>query len=196
MIKVLVFISLTFGLIACQQFTKSHCEKTNWRKEAFLLALAGESRNSFNKISKQCKKFKVDIDAQVFNEGFDEGAIQFCNTKSGITYGQQGGTYRGTCKNFNETEYIKSYINGRLSFLNNQYNLKKISLEESEARLWRKRNEFELESNTNPNLAVKTHDELESLKAENELIKTELENLKKMISDLQKESVKEIPTAL
>lgn len=189
----ILFISVTTlcsALVSCQQFTKKYCEDTNWRKEAFLFALSGENRDKYSEISKKCKSLKADIDKQVFDEGFDEGASQFCEATAAFEYGQQGYMYKGTCKKLNEPEYLKKYNKGRLSYLQNQYDLKQKSLEESDSRLWRKKNEFELEANTNPNLAVKAYDELESFKAENERIKSELEILKKLISDLQLESTK------
>ncbi len=180
-------------LSACQQFTKSSCEKTNWRKEAFLLALSGENRSEFTKLAKICQRFKVQIDRQVFNEGFDEGASQFCEKDAALEFGKSGFVYKGTCENFNENEFVRTYIYGRLQFLNQKYKKTLKKLEESEARLWRKKNEFELESNTKPTLAVKAYDELESFKAENERIKSDLEGLKNMISDLKKEAAKETP---
>jgi hypothetical protein len=189
-VYILAGFILSLGLASCQQFTKKYCEDTNWRKEAFLFALSGENRDKFHEISKKCKSLKVEVDQQVFNEGFDEGASQFCEPKAAFEYGKSGYMYKGTCKTQNENEYLKKYNKGRLSFLQNQYDLKQKNLEESDARLWRKKNEFELEANTNPNLAVKAYDEMESLKAENERIKSELETLKQLITDLQKETSK------
>lgn len=190
--KIFLFLNIvTFlGLGGCQHFSKNYCEDTNWRKEAFLYALSGESRDIFKNISKKCKAFKVDVDQQVFNEGFDEGAAQFCSPPAGFDYGKGGYLYKGTCKNLNEKEYMKSYIQGRLVFLNEQFKKTNAQLEESNARLWRKKNEYELEANTNPALASRAYDELESYRAENERIKSDLEAIKEMISELQKESTK------
>lgn len=191
-IPTLILISLCF-FTSCQQFSKSYCEKTNWRKEAFLLALSGENRDSYQKFAKKCAPHKTEIDKQVFNEGFDEGASQFCTNKAGLEYGKNGYSYKGTCQNINETDFIKNYIRGRLIFLNAKYKDLEQQLEDSDARVWRKKNEYELESNTKPALAEVASDELESIKAENERIKSDLEKLRAMITDLQKESVKDSP---
>jgi hypothetical protein len=180
-------------LTSCQQFSKSYCEKTNWRKEAFLLALSGENRDSYKKFAKKCAPHKTEIDKQVFNEGFDEGASQFCTNKAGLEYGKNGYPYKGTCQNINENDFIKNYIRGRLIFLNARYKSLEQQLEESDAMVWRKKNEYELEANTKPALAEVASDELESIKAENERIKADLEQLRAMITDLQKESIKDSP---
>lgn len=187
----LVLLGALFILNACQHYSKKSCEETNWRKEAFLFALGGEDPDIYNKIAKKCKALKVDVDKQVFREGFDEGATQFCSSASALEYGQGGYPYKGTCKNLNEKEYMKTYTKGRLIFLSSQYKKVSAQLEESNSRLWRKRNEYELEANTSPTLASRAYDELESYKAENERIKSDLESLQSMIKDLQKESVKD-----
>ncbi len=184
------FLVLSFCIfitqLGCQHVDKKYCEDTNWRKEAFLLALQGENRNRISEFQKQCKPFKVEISAQAFNEGFDEGASQFCNSNAGVSYGASGSEYKGTCeRHANEIDFLKSYNRGRLSFLKNQLIVKREKLEDSETRLWRKKNEFELESNTNPALAVKAYDELESYQAENERLKVELEGLIKVINSME-----------
>lgn len=185
-IILLIFLSTLFTQLGCQHVNKKYCEDTNWRKEAFLLALQGENRSKFSEFQKQCKPFKVEISQQAFNEGFDEGASQFCQSDAGINYGKLGLEYKGTCeKHQNEIDFIKKYNHGRLIFLKKQLELKESKLEESDTRLWRKKNEFELESNTNPALAVKAYDELESYKAENERLKTEIQDLKKTIETLK-----------
>lgn len=182
-----------FFLTACQQYSKSYCEKTNWRKEAFVLALSGESRSSYDKFAKRCQPFKTEIDKQAFNEGFDEGASQFCTNQGGLDYGKNGYLYKGTCKNFNETDFVKNYIQGRLKFLEAQLKKTQEQLEESDARVWRKRNEYELESNTKPAFAENAQDELDSIMAENDQIKSDIEKLSALIADLQKESLKDQP---
>ncbi len=189
----LYLLFANFALTACQQYSKRYCEKTNWRKEAFLLALSGESRDIYVKFAKKCRTHRTEIDKQAFDEGFDEGTAQFCTNKAGLEFGKNGYLYKGTCKNLNENDFIKNYIRGRLIFLNKQHKKIQHQLEDSEARVWRKRNELELESNTKPVMADVVSDELDSIIAENERLKGDLENLKSLINDLQKESVKDQP---
>lgn len=180
-------LSLGMLLTGCQQSSKKFCENTNWRKEGFFTALNGKSRRIFEDYSKKCKEKKVELNSAVFNEGFDEGASQFCERSAAIAYGAEGLLYDGTCEDLNEVEFLKSYRKGRLSFFQRKYNSKKTQLEESESRVWRKNNEFKLEVNTNPGLASIAYDELESLKAENERLKSELMIIKESIRDLKKE---------
>lgn len=190
LIKNCIVFSLFTSLLGCQQVHKKYCEQTNWRKEAFFSALQGQNRKQLLELQQQCQKFQVTINVQAYNEGFDEGAIQFCSTESGKDYGARGEKYNGTCEGHsNELHFLKSYKLGRLKYLKKQVKLKKIQLEESEARLWRKHNEFELESNTNPALAVKAYDDLESFKAENERLKSELQSLNKLIEDLNSKEI-------
>ncbi len=187
--KVLIFLTAmaqTCFFLSCQHISKKYCEDTNWRKEAFVVALQGENRTKFIEFQNQCKPFKVDLNQQSFDEGFDEGASQFCLSEAGREFGASGLIYKGTCeKHANEIDFFKNYKLGRLDFLKNQFDSKSKKLEESNARLWRKKNEFELESNTNPALAVNAYNELESYRVENERLKSEIGNLNAQIIDLE-----------
>lgn len=186
----MTFIILFLSVTGCEHFSKKVCENTNWRKEGYLIALKGEPRSQFLKFKKKCENKNVEINEVVFNEGYDEGRAQFCKSESAYDFGKQGFKYQGACQDLpqGENEFLISYNKGRIEFLKKQMKSLKAKLADSETRLWRKRNEYELEANTNPASASKAYDELESFIAENERLKQELDELNNMISALQEKN--------
>jgi hypothetical protein len=185
--RIFLILFLLPLLIHCEHYTKKFCENTNWRKEGYFIGLKGEPRSHFLRFKTKCESKNVDISEAVFNEGYDEGCAFFCKAEPAFEFGKSGFKYQGACKDLPQGEqlFLSNYNKGRIEFLKKQIRLLKSKLAESDTRLWRKRNEYELEANTNPALASRAYDELESFIAENERLKQELGDLNATVKELE-----------
>ena len=186
-IKACMWIFLTsFLLGGCQQALHRNCKKANWYKEAYLLALKGQGRDIYKKKASECLKFNVKINKSIFFKGYEKGALLFCQPDWAYKFGLDNQTYKDTCPKKMEKKFFKNYFKGQLHYYKKKLQLKSKELAESDSRLWRKRNEYELEANTHPETASEAFDKLESSKAENTRIRSKLNDLKLRIEALKK----------
>lgn len=179
-------LTLMLGtLFGCQNTEKIKCEQTNWRQQAYLDALNGSDINDFKKTKDRCLKlYKINIKSELYQEGFETGLAKLCHPDAAMQLGLSGKEYRGTCKNLDEEKFLTAYRKGRLVFFRQLYNENTKKILDSEARVWRKQNEYELEANSNPEAAREAYDVLESYRSELSRLQKEKEQLKQKIDEL------------
>lgn len=174
------------GLTACQNTAKQECEDKNWRQQAYLDALNGLPLNRFQKVQDQCQKFNVEIQSEIYKEGYDLGLVKLCTRQQGFEFGLKGREYYGTCKERDEEGFLKAYRSGRLQYLKKVHAQLYKDIQESEGRVWRKQNEYELEANSNPQAAKEVYDILESYRAELTKLQQEYADVKTRIDELSR----------
>lgn len=181
-VKIIVFSLL---LQACQNTAKLGCEDTNWRQQAYVDALKGVPIDKFTSTQQYChKNFGIEIQSEMYKEGYDLGLAKLCTRSQGFEFGAKGKEYFGTCKESDEEGFLKAYRSGRLKFLSKLSNQLNQEIQESEGRVWRKQNEYELEANSNPQAAREIYDVLESYRAELLKLQNDQLELKTRIQDL------------
>lgn len=179
-------ILLLMSLAGCQNTAKKDCEDKNWRQQAYMDALNGIPLKNFQKIQEFCqKRFNIEIQNEIYKEGYDLGLVKLCTPIQGFEFGKNGQEYRGTCRERDEDSFLKSYRQGRLEFLKKARQQLTIEIQESEGRVWRKQNEYELEANSNPTAAREAYDVLESYRSELLRLQEEHTQLNKRIADLE-----------
>ena len=184
----LFFLFLFILLGGCQQAERKNCKNANWHKEAYILALKGYGRDIYKEKNKECLKFDIKINKDYFFKGYEKGASQFCQPRWAYKFGLDNQTYKDTCPQKMEKVFFKNYFKGQLHYHQKKLQNKSKELAESNARLWRKRNEYEFEANTNPEIASKAFDQLKSSKAENTRIRWELDELNSKVEILKKKT--------
>lgn len=179
-------ILLLISLAGCQNSAKKDCEDKNWRQQAYMDALNGIPLKNFQKTQELCqKRFNIEIQNEIYKEGYDLGLAKLCTPVQGFEFGKNGKEYRGTCRERDEDSFLKSYRQGRLEFLKKARQQLTIEIQESKGRVWRKQNEYELEANTNPTAAREVYDVLESYRSELLRLQEEHSQLNRRIADLE-----------
>lgn len=180
------FTLALLGLIGCQNSAKKECEEKNWRQQAYMDALNGIPLKNFKKTQEQCqKRFNIEIQNEIYKEGYDLGLVKLCTREQGFEFGINGKEYFGTCQERDEDTFLKSYRFGRLEYLKKLRQHLNTEIQESEGRVWRKQNEYELEANSNPTAAREAYDVLESYRSELLRLQEEQTRLNKRITDLE-----------
>lgn len=183
-----IFFITSFALLslsACQSLEKVRCEENNWRQQAYIDALEGQTLDEATPTLKRCKeRFNVDIRSEVYKEGFESGLAKLCTRSYGYEFGLKGYEYKGTCQTREEPGFLMAYRSGRLQYLKSLRQQLQLDIQDSEGRVWRKKNEYELEANSNPQAARQAYDVLESYRAELQKLRESQAEINARIAEL------------
>lgn len=118
--SILLLSILTFS--SCATFSRSECEKLDWRNYGRQTALEGETLFSIqNKFEKDCHaRHGVPVNQAELEAGFKAGTQEFCSPDSLRNYVAKGGEYRGTCSHLPPDTVNAGLSAGRVTRLEHQ----------------------------------------------------------------------------
>ncbi len=105
----LVFAALS----GCAAMSSEECANSDWVAVGFEDGSRGYSTDRFAKHRKACAKHGITADFQAYQEGRDEGLVEFCQPTRGFNLGARGGRYNGVCDVALEEEFLDAYRVGR-----------------------------------------------------------------------------------
>jgi uncharacterized small protein (DUF1192 family) len=88
------------------------CIATDWSAVGYEDGARGYSSTNFSGHRKACAKHGVTADFQAYQEGRDEGLVEFCQPIRGYNLGVSGGQYGGVCDVALEEEFLDAYKSG------------------------------------------------------------------------------------
>lgn len=174
-------------LMGCQSKKKINCSKVNWRLEGEKAATLGKiEKESLKELEGLCKAKDKLIDEKAYHFGYKDGLKMFCTTQMGLSMGSSGQVYKNTCPKKRESTFIKGYINGRITYLQEQVNSNSSEYANTKDRFWRKEQEYLLLKNEDPEQAKMQRDFLEAYQEESTQLEKGLEKLKKELTYLKR----------
>lgn len=184
----IILVSLLIGssLLSCVNKELKKCENLIWRNQGKMAAMEGKPLDYFNNLKQMCQPYKTPINQAAYTEGYDLGLSVFCQKGRGFVFGKKGEVYNSTCKPLGEVEFLAGYYRGRISFLNKRQKELTSLLRQAEDRVWRKEQDYIIESTQDLFQAEQELDILESYKEEVKVLALEAKEIKLELIKLRK----------
>ena len=178
----IVFVSV--GLSGCATMSGDECMTSDWSAIGYEDGARGYTTDRFGQHRKACAKHGVTPDFAAYQNGRDQGLVEFCQPHRGFSVGSNGGSYNGVCGVNQEADFLDAYNAGyHLYTLRSNVNRANSAIHSKENEL--ERIEKHLVSNGVALIASETTSE------EKILLLAEMRNLAERTGKLQAE-VKEL----
>ena len=112
LIKLFVVV-FVIGLSGCASMNADECVASDWFAIGHEDGSRGYTSDRFGNYRKACVKHGVSPDFQAYQNGRDQGLVEFCQPGRGFNYGVNGGQYRGVCSVEMEAGFLEAYRSGR-----------------------------------------------------------------------------------
>jgi hypothetical protein len=103
---------LLVGLGGCASMSADECAMSEWSAVGYEDGARGYTSDRFSQHRKACAKHGVPVDFQAYQQGRQQGLVEFCQPGRGFTYGANGGRYNGVCSADLEPEFVDAYNAG------------------------------------------------------------------------------------
>ena len=105
----LAVVFFALAVSGCASMSSEECALSDWSAVGFEDGARGYTTERFGAHRKACAKHGVTADFRAYQEGRDEGLVQFCQPSRGYNLGVSGGTYHGVCDVAMEEEFLDAY---------------------------------------------------------------------------------------
>lgn len=109
----LIFCLSALLLINCASLSKEECINADWQSIGFEDGSRGYSSTRIGSHRKACAKFNVKPDFELYQQGYAEGARQFCRPKNGYALGLRGASYSVICPDDLVDPFVMAYNEGK-----------------------------------------------------------------------------------
>jgi hypothetical protein len=99
-------------LSGCASMSSDECVNSDWAAIGYEDGSRGYTTDKFGSRRKACAKHGVTADFKAYQEGRDEGLVEFCQPSRGYNLGASGGKYYGVCDVAMEEEFLDAYRAG------------------------------------------------------------------------------------
>jgi hypothetical protein len=109
-----IWISLSIITVSgCASMSSEECANSDWTAVGYEDGSRGYTSDSFANRRKACAKHGVTADFQAYQNGRDQGLVEYCQPGRGFSVGQSGGSYSGVCAAALEQNFVDAYNVGR-----------------------------------------------------------------------------------
>ena len=131
------------ALSGCASMSSEECVNSDWVAIGYEDGANGLSTDKFASRRKACAKHGVTADFQAYQEGRDEGLVEFCQPSRGFNHGANGYAYNGVCDAALEEEFLDGYrVGSRLYTLRSNVSNANSRIYAKEAELERTRDKI------------------------------------------------------
>ena len=132
-------IVLAIAMVSgCASMSSEECANSDWVAIGYEDGSRGYTTDKFGSRRKACAKHGVTADFQAYQEGREEGLVEFCQPSRGYNLGVNGGTYYGVCDVAMEEEFLDAYrVGSQLHSLRSNVNNANSRIYSKEAELKR-----------------------------------------------------------
>ena len=110
----LIALTLAFaGLSGCATMSGDECMTSDWSAIGYEDGAYGHTMDRMSKHRKACAKHGVTPDLAAYQNGRDQGLVQYCQPTRGFSVGANGGNYSGVCHVNLEEDFLDGYNTGR-----------------------------------------------------------------------------------
>lgn len=101
------------ALSGCASMSKDECLAVDWRTVGYEDGVEGYPGDHIAQHRKACAKYGVRADLALYQEGRNQGLVEFCQPTNGYNIGVRGGGYGGVCPAQLEPAFLRAYRAGR-----------------------------------------------------------------------------------
>ena len=105
--------SLAIGLSGCASMNADECVASDWFAIGHEDGSRGYTSDRFGNYRTACARHGVPPDFQAYQNGREQGLLEFCQPGRGFSYGVNGGRYRGVCSVELESGFLEAYRAGK-----------------------------------------------------------------------------------
>jgi len=100
------------SLSGCAGMSSEECVASDWSAVGFEDGARGYNTDRFGKHRKACAKHGVTADFSAYQQGRDQGLVEYCQPNRGFNVGSNGGSYNGVCSVNLEADFLDAYNAG------------------------------------------------------------------------------------
>ena len=127
-------------LSGCASMSSEECANSDWVAIGYEDGSRGYTTDKFGSRRKACAKHGVTADFKAYQEGREEGLVEFCQPSRGYNLGVSGGAYYGVCDVAMEEDFLDAYrVGSQLHNLRSNVNNTSSRIYSKEAELKRTR---------------------------------------------------------
>ncbi len=131
------------ALSGCASMSSEECANSDWVAIGYEDGSRGYTTDKFGSRRKACAKHGVTADFSAYQDGREEGLVEFCQPSRGYNLGVSGGAYYGVCDVAMEEEFLDAYrVGSQLHSLRSNVNSANSRIYTKEAELKRTREEI------------------------------------------------------
>ena len=109
----LVWMALAFAVASgCASMSGDECLTSDWAAIGYEDGARGYTMESMTQRRKACAKHGVTPDFAAYQNGRDQGLVEYCQPGRGFSIGANGGRYSGVCKAELEADFLEAYNAG------------------------------------------------------------------------------------
>jgi hypothetical protein len=124
------------SLSGCATMSGDECMTSDWSAIGYEDGARGSSTDRFGQHRKACAKHGVTPDFTAYQQGRDQGLVEYCQPNRGFNVGANGGSYNGVCNVNTEADFLDAYNAGhRLYSLRSNVNRATSSINSKESEL-------------------------------------------------------------
>ncbi|MCH8136027.1 MAG: DUF2799 domain-containing protein [Proteobacteria bacterium] len=97
------------AMSGCATMSSEECALSDWSAVGYEDGARGYSTERFSSHRKACAKHGITADFWAYQEGRDEGLVEFCQPSRGYNLGVSGSSYNGVCDVALEEEFLDAY---------------------------------------------------------------------------------------
>lgn len=101
------------GLGGCATMSGDECVTSDWSAIGYEDGAYGYTMDRMSKHRKACAKHGVTPDLTAYQNGRDQGLVEYCQPSRGFNVGANGGNYSGVCHVNLEEDFLDGYNTGR-----------------------------------------------------------------------------------
>ena len=109
----LIWLAIVLGsLSGCATMSSEECMASDWSAIGYEDGARGYTTDRFGRHRKACAKHGVTPDFSAYQNGRDQGLIEYCRPNRGFRVGSNGGSYNGVCNVNMEADFLDAYNAG------------------------------------------------------------------------------------
>lgn len=112
---------LVLGLGGCATMSGDECAMSDWSAVGYEDGSRGYTTEQFSNHRKACAKHGITADFQAYQQGRNQGLVEFCQPGRGYNLGASGGRYGGVCSADLEPEFLDAYRAGNKLYMLRSY---------------------------------------------------------------------------
>lgn len=102
-------VCLVASLGGCASMSSDECANSDWTAIGYEDGSRGSTSERFTNRRKACAKHGLSADFQAYQNGRQQGLVEFCQPGRGFAVGANGGRYNGVCAADLEPEFLDAY---------------------------------------------------------------------------------------
>jgi hypothetical protein len=108
-----IWLAIVLGsLSGCASMSSDECMTSDWSAIGYEDGARGYTTDRFGQHRKACAKHGVTPDFSAYQNGRDQGLVEYCQPNRGFNVGSNGGSYNGVCSVNQEADFLDAYNAG------------------------------------------------------------------------------------